>query len=201
MSFWWLPKNKCGWVRCAQHFFDRRGRLTKKSVVLPTTQSAKPPAVFRLLRRPFSLCEKGRLFTAPTNAKRRHFGVGRALFGCKNLAPQFQKHKSTILQRKPSTFLIFLFYLLFGNGCLRQGGKKNEQRKNKREEYQKETTISCRKLSFLFGGSGWIRTTEVEDNRFTVCPLWPLGNTPILSFVFCFQKTMELVDGLEPPTC
>ena len=28
------------------------------------------------------------------------------------------------------------------------------------------------------GGSGWIRTTEVEDNRFTVCPLWPLGNTP-----------------------
>ena len=33
--------------------------------------------------------------------------------------------------------------------------------------------------SMLFsGGSGWIRTTEVEDNRFTVCPLWPLGNTP-----------------------
>ena len=29
------------------------------------------------------------------------------------------------------------------------------------------------------GGSGWIRTTEVEDNRFTVCPLWPLGNSPI----------------------
>ena len=30
----------------------------------------------------------------------------------------------------------------------------------------------------IFGGSGWIRTTEVVDNRFTVCPLWPLGNTP-----------------------
>ena len=29
------------------------------------------------------------------------------------------------------------------------------------------------------GGSGWIRTTEVTDNRFTVCPLWPLGNAPI----------------------
>ncbi|MBQ1928155.1 MAG: hypothetical protein II366_00145, partial [Clostridia bacterium] len=29
----------------------------------------------------------------------------------------------------------------------------------------------------FFGGSGWIRTTEVRDNRFTVCPLWPLGNT------------------------
>ena len=34
-------------------------------------------------------------------------------------------------------------------------------------------------MSFLFiGGSGWIRTIEVTDNRFTVCPLWPLGNTP-----------------------
>ena len=31
---------------------------------------------------------------------------------------------------------------------------------------------------FLFGGGRWIRTTEVSDNRFTVCPLWPLGNSP-----------------------
>ena len=31
----------------------------------------------------------------------------------------------------------------------------------------------------LYGGRGWIRTTEVTDNRFTVCPLWPLGNSPI----------------------
>ena len=29
------------------------------------------------------------------------------------------------------------------------------------------------------GGGGWIRTTEVVDNRFTVCPLWPLGNSSI----------------------
>ncbi len=32
---------------------------------------------------------------------------------------------------------------------------------------------------FLFGGGSWIRTSEVSDNRFTVCPLWPLGNSPI----------------------
>ena len=31
----------------------------------------------------------------------------------------------------------------------------------------------------LFGGGSWIRTSEVSDNRFTVCPLWPLGNSPI----------------------
>ena len=43
----------------------------------------------------------------------------------------------------------------------------------------------------LFSGGGWwIRTTEVSDNRFTVCPLWPLGKSPIL----------ELVNGVEPST-
>ena len=27
-----------------------------------------------------------------------------------------------------------------------------------------------------FGGGRWIRTIEARRNRFTVCPLWPLGN-------------------------
>ena len=35
---------------------------------------------------------------------------------------------------------------------------------------------------FLFGGRGWIRTTEAESSRFTVCPHWPLGNTPRFNF-------------------
>ena len=37
--------------------------------------------------------------------------------------------------------------------------------------------------SFHFSINGWrrIRTFEVVDNRFTVCPLWPLGNPSILS--------------------
>ena len=34
----------------------------------------------------------------------------------------------------------------------------------------------------FFGGGGWIRTTEVTDNRFTVCPLWPLGNSSVFGF-------------------
>ncbi len=41
----------------------------------------------------------------------------------------------------------------------------------------KETAQPCG--FFVFGGGEWIRTTEVVDNRFTVCPLWPLGNSPI----------------------
>ena len=39
--------------------------------------------------------------------------------------------------------------------------------------------------SFLhnhYGGRRWIRTIEAKRNRFTVCPLWPLGYSPILSF-------------------
>ena len=44
---------------------------------------------------------------------------------------------------------------------------------------QKRTFV--KQKFFFVGGSGWIRTTEVTDNRFTVCPLWPLGNAPILN--------------------
>ena len=28
------------------------------------------------------------------------------------------------------------------------------------------------------GGRRWIRTTEARSDRFTVCSLWPLGNSP-----------------------
>ena len=31
----------------------------------------------------------------------------------------------------------------------------------------------------LFGGGWWIRTTEGIASRFTVCPLWPLGKSPM----------------------
>ena len=34
----------------------------------------------------------------------------------------------------------------------------------------------------VFGGRGWIRTTEVVDGRFTVCSLWPLGNSSIFNW-------------------
>ena len=33
-------------------------------------------------------------------------------------------------------------------------------------------------MVFWFGGGRWIRTTEAISSRFTVCPLWPLGNSP-----------------------
>ena len=59
-----------------------------------------------------------------------------------------------------------------------------------------EKTLSFDKV--FSGGRGWIRTTEVTDDRFTVCSLWPLGNSSI-----CKDPTqwLEPVKGLEPPTC
>ena len=52
----------------------------------------------------------------------------------------------------------------------------------------------------LFGGGGRIRTIEAKRSRFTVCPLWPLGNSPRCSIVnvvrtelFYYNKKWENV--------
>ena len=37
----------------------------------------------------------------------------------------------------------------------------------------------CHFHTFVWTGRRWIRTTEAICSRFTVCPLWPLGNPPI----------------------
>ena len=53
---------------------------------------------------------------------------------------------------------------------------------NTRSRQKEKHTMRC---AFLFGGSGWIRTTEGIASRFTVCPLWPLGNAPMYEVEFC----------------
>ena len=37
-------------------------------------------------------------------------------------------------------------------------------------------------MPLLFGGGRWIRTTEGIASRFTVCPIWPLWNSPIFNY-------------------
>ena len=44
-------------------------------------------------------------------------------------------------------------------------------------------------------GWRWIRTTESVANRFTVCPLWPLGNPSRIPI-----NLVEPTIGLEPTT-
>ena len=43
------------------------------------------------------------------------------------------------------------------------------------DKNKKPNTKRC---SAFHGGGRWIRTTEAISSRFTVCPLWPLGNSP-----------------------
>ena len=87
-------------------------------------------------------------------------------------------------------------------------GESNGRWRKKHRAYSRQKKVpvcaekekSCRKHCLRQpGGGGWIRTTEVTDNRFTVCPLWPLGNSSIL--IFSDEAEVELVDGFEPPTC
>ena len=47
---------------------------------------------------------------------------------------------------------------------------------------------------FVNGGGEWIRTTEVVDNRFTVCPLWPLGNSPI-NYAILYKACPAFLSG------
>ena len=49
--------------------------------------------------------------------------------------------------------------------------------------FQIKQKLQCHYNTGVLGGRGWIRTTEAESSRFTVCPHWPLGNTPI--FFLC----------------
>ena len=62
-------------------------------------------------------------------------------------------YNSTLCEAKLPFLLSLLSYLLSGNDNLR------EERRTKREKWreQKETTIFCRKLSFLFGRAEWFR--------------------------------------------
>ena len=53
-------------------------------------------------------------------------------------------------------------------------------------------TQKALKMGFYKNGGGrWIRTIEVEDNRFTVCPLWPLGNPSI-----CWLKAFVVLTNV-----
>ncbi len=40
-------------------------------------------------------------------------------------------------------------------------------------------------------GRWWIRTTESVANRFTVCPLWPLGKPPIQKYYILPRTIMQ----------
>ena len=46
----------------------------------------------------------------------------------------------------------------------------------------------------LRNGWRWIRTTEAICSRFTVCPLWPLGNPSIQSHEHIVHKALTIIE-------
>ena len=68
----------------------------------------------------------------------------------------------------------------------------------------RDISIKLKKYSFLTGWR-WIRTTEAICSRFTVCPLWPLGNPSIISLIkftiLHWLLNVKPMIGLEPITC
>ena len=101
-----------------------------------------------------------------------------------NISPSRLYHKNpgiTIaikLHAAKPPFLLSLVPCFFRK---RQLQRRDKSGKKKSKEDIKKRRFFQGKSSLLYGGSGWIRTTEVTDNRFTVCPLWPLGYTPIFN--------------------
>ena len=57
--------------------------------------------------------------------------------------------------------------------------------RRRRISLKKAHIVLVDKCVLFSGGGWWIRTTEVSDNRFTVCPLWPLGKSPIFGLDCC----------------
>ena len=49
------------------------------------------------------------------------------------------------------------------------------------QDFKSCASASSATPAYILNGQRWIRTTEASCSRFTVCPLWPLGNLPILS--------------------
>ena len=52
----------------------------------------------------------------------------------------------------------------------------------------------------MVGESGF-EPLKLNSDRFTVCSLWPLGNSPIYKVITSYYLFLELVNGLEPLTC
>ena len=57
---------------------------------------------------------------------------------------------------------------------------------------EKKTTPPPKGEGVVLVGESGFEPLKLNSDRFTVCSLWPLGNSPI---------NMELVNGLEPLTC
>ena len=82
------------------------------------------------------------------------------------LKPKFKPNNIRLLY-----VFVGLFWIRFSDG--------KSVRTAKTKAFPSKTKGSAKLGKPCCGGKRWIRTTEVSDDRFTVCSLWPLGNLPM----------------------
>ena len=180
-----------GWVRCAPAFSERRERLAENRVCSRLHSPQRLRAVAAVSANHVFAAQKW--FDYPSRTKQKQtikkmelIKTIRTRVGTLRLAelrplmrfPQFVAC-SRLHGRKKFLFPPFrrTMFLLRKNGSIIHPPK------------QKQTIKKM--VCFCLVGEGGFGPPKLKSNRFTVCPLWPLGNSPI----------MELVMGLEPATC
>ena len=74
--------------------------------------------------------------------------------------------------------------------------------------YEPDELPDCSTPRYYLNGGRRIRTFEGVANRFTVCPLWPLGNptkyiykTSFTTIIQQWYQMWKPLTGLEPVTC
>ena len=128
---------------------------------------------------------RGRQSTA--KPRQYHFStlekpLDKRFFAYKVFLPRLAAEKQNASERRKISDFRFIdslrpFLSVFQNVNRQQKCRLNARGKSKKEEPRLRVCVS--RLST--GGRGWIRTIEAKSSRFTVCPLWPLGNSPVLS--------------------
>ena len=165
--------------RCAQHLL-----LEEKAAHGPTVPAGRRHKKYRPPKRVIGIFGGGRWISPDGDKLRLHlpckekyrpskrtigiFGGGRWI------SPDGDKLRLHLPRKekyRPPKRVIGIFG---GGRWISPDGDKLRLHLPRKEKYQ-----SPKRVIGIFGGGRWIRTIEGIASRFTVCPLWPLGNSPI----------------------
>ena len=182
-----------GWVRCAPAFSERRERLAENRVCSRLHSPQRLRAVAAVSANHVFAAQKW--FDYPTRPKQKK------TIGKRSFIKRIRARVGTVRSRIFRTLRAFsgksrVLPTTQSAAAVRRCGCFGEPcfccakmvRLSTRPK-QKQTIKKM--VCFCLVGEGGFGPPKLKSNRFTVCPLWPLGNSPI----------MELVMGLEPATC
>ena len=182
-----------GWVRCAPAFSERCERLAENRVCSRLHSPQRLRAVAAVSANHVFAAQKW--FDYPTRPKQKQ------TIGKRSFIKRIRARVGTVRSRIFRTLRAFsgksrVLPTTQSAAAARRCGCFGEPcfccAKMVRLSDSSQTKTDHRMMvCFCLVGEGGFGPPKLKSNRFTVCPLWPLGNSPI----------MELVMGLEPATC